>query len=342
MNHSHSENSRTAPVRILAVLLLFTLTTTTLFNPSPPRAQAASFSVVILSCYRKTVNIRQTFPLIAISSSGKKITWKSSSSRIASVSRYGQVTAKRKGSCRITARSGGAEASCLVTVSPTVIRLDAGHITIENGASVTLRGTTSNGAPLSWKSSKRSVASVDEHGRITGAKPGDTTITASADGSKATCLVTVKKPRVSLNRTEASLYRKQTIRLTAKVSSGRTPTWKSRRRSVATVDEDGLVTARKHGTTVITAKIDGVTKSCDVTVEPPDIELSADEITLKKGGSRTLTARVSSGIRPTWKSSKKSVASVDKSGKVTAKKKGVCTIYASEDGTKERCRVVVK
>ena len=213
---------------------------------------------------------------------------------------------------------------------------------MENGASYTLQGTTSNGSALTWKSSRRSVAAIDNNGRIVAAKPGETTITASADGTKVTCTVTVKKPKVTLNYTETSLYRKQTIKLTAKVSSGRTPVWKSKRTSVATVDENGLVTARKHGTTTITAKIDGITRICEITVESPDIRLSADSVTLSKGKSLTLTANVSSGIAPVWKSNKKSVATVDKNGKVTAKKKGTCTITATEDGAKESCRVVVK
>ncbi|MCH5264483.1 MAG: Ig-like domain-containing protein [Lachnospiraceae bacterium] len=329
------------PKRILAVLLLLTFNITTLFTFAP-ESRAASYSILLLSDYRKTVNIQQTFPLIAFSTSGKKITWKSSSSRIASVNTYGQVTAKKAGTCRITARSGGAEASCTVTVRPTTIKLSAGHIYMENGASYTLQGTTSNGSALTWKSSRRSVAAIDNNGRIVAAKPGETTITASADGTKVTCTVTVKKPKVTLNYTETSLYRKQTIKLTAKVSSGRTPVWKSKRTSVATVDENGLVTARKHGTTTITAKIDGITRICEITVESPDIRLSADSVTLSKGKSLTLTANVSSGIAPVWKSNKKSVATVDKNGKVTAKKKGTCTITATEDGAKESCRVVVK
>lgn len=70
---------------------------------------------------------------------------------------------------------------------------------------VTLKGQTSNGSPISWKSQKSSVAEIDENGKISAKKPGETTITAKADGTKKTCHVTVKKPKVTLNYTSASL-----------------------------------------------------------------------------------------------------------------------------------------
>ncbi|MBO5073042.1 MAG: Ig-like domain-containing protein, partial [Eubacterium sp.] len=115
----------------------------------------------------------------------------------------------------------------------------------------------------------------------------------------------------------------------------------SRKKSIATVDAKGLVTAKKHGTATITATVDGVTKECEVTVVPPAISLSKTSVSLKKGRSLVLNAKVSSGIKPVWTSSKSSVASVNKEGKVTARKKGSCYIYAAEDGTKKGCHITV-
>ncbi|MCH5251621.1 MAG: Ig-like domain-containing protein [Lachnospiraceae bacterium] len=307
----------------------------------PSAVQASSISLVVLSNYNKTIQIHQSFYLAAITSNGKKPSWKSSDSKIASVNTYGMVTGKRGGTCRITAKISGAEASCQVTVKKTTITLSSKTITMENGAQYTLGGKTSNGSSLSWKSSKRSVATIDDEGHIEAKKPGETTITASADGSSATCKVTVKKPKVTLNYTKASLYRGQTLRLTAKVSSNRIPVWKSKKTSVVTVDEKGLVTARKHGTALVQASIDGITRICEIEVKAPKITLSKSSVTMKKGESLQLSADVSSGNSPTWNSSSKKIATVDKNGKVQAKKKGSCYIYASEDGTKKKCRVHV-
>lgn len=250
----------------ITIPLILALLATTLMIDSPD-SQASSFSFIVLTKYKKTLNIRQSFYLVGISSSGKRITWRSSNSRIASVNTYGLVTAKKAGKCRITAKVKGAEASCTITVRKTTISLSAGTVSMENGSAFTLRGSTSNGSEITWKSSRRSVATVDENGKIEAFKPGETVITASADGSRKTCRVTVKKPKVKLNHSSAVLCPKQTLKLTARVSSGRRPVWKSRKSSVASVDENGLVTARKRGTAIITAAVDGIRKECEITVK---------------------------------------------------------------------------
>lgn len=302
---------------------------------------ASGFSFIVLSHYQKTINIGDTFYLTAVANTGKELTYKSSNSRVASVNSYGEVTGKKSGTCIIRVKSGKMESSCQVAVRKTAISLSTRSLTMENGASFTLRAITSTGAPVTWKSSKKSVATIDDYGNIEALKPGTTTITASAEGTKTTCHVTVKQPTVTLNQTRATLYRTQALKLSAKVSSGKSPTWRSRKTSVATVDETGVVTARKHGTALISAKVDGITRYCEVTVLSPDIELNTYELTLKKGKSFTLKATVSSGIQPTFKCSSKKIATVTSGGKIIAKKKGKCTIYVSEDGTKESCKLIV-
>lgn len=323
-----------------AILIILALIASTLYIHTPS-SQASGYSLIILSTRNKTLNIGQSFCLIAVSSSQKRITWKSSSSRIASVNTYGLVTAKKPGTCRITAKVTGGEANCSVTVRKTAIALSAYSLTMENGAVSQLRGSTSNKSAITWKSSRSSVASIDEKGNIAAHKVGETTITATADGTKKTCRVTVKKPKVTLNKSKLSLYRTQKYQLSASVSSGRPVSWKSKKTSVATIDENGMLLAKKHGTAIITAKVDGVTKECEVIVQPPSIRLSTTSVTIKKGKSISLSARVSSGIQPVWSSSKKSVATVSKSGKVTARKKGSCYIHAAEDGAKESCHITV-
>lgn len=337
----HSIFQRIALTHKLAAILVLLAVTAATFYIYTPDTKASGYSIVILSHYNKILKVGQSFYLTGVSSNGKRITWKSSSAKTASVNTYGLVTAKKAGICRITGKTTGGEASCNIKVEKTTVSLSATSVNMENGASFQLKGRTSNGSEITWRSSRSSVAAIDENGKIEAHKPGESTITASADGTKKTCKVTVKKPKVKLNLSSVKLYRTQTCRLTAKVSSGRSVTWKSRKKGVAVIDEQGLITAKKHGSAIITAKVDGVTKECEVTVESPVIELNRTSVSLKKGKSLTLSAKVSSGIPPLWKSSKGSVATVDKNGKVTARKKGSCYIYASEDGTKEGCHITV-
>jgi len=309
---------------------------------SVPYAEASnSFSFVILSSYSKTVNIGDEFYLIAITSNGKLPKWSSSSSKIASVNTYGKVTAKSPGTATITAKINNAEASCKVTVKKTLVSISDSSITIEKGESYTLSATASNNKPVNWTSSHKSVAVVDDNGKVTGLKPGETTITAAADGSKATCKVKVKYPTITLDKKKITLYRGQSIKLTAKVSSGDEPKWKSNKKSVAIVNPDGTVTAIKNGTAIITATVDGVSQTCEVIVKKPEIKLSTTELNLKVGQKVQLSAYVSSGNDPQWSTSNPYVATVDSSGLVTGVKKGKAYIYAREDGTKVSCTVNV-
>jgi uncharacterized protein YjdB len=196
-------------------------------------------------------------------------------------------------------------------------------------------------SPVTWKTSRKSIATIDDNGKITGLKPGETIITASADGSKASCKVTVKYPSVKLFDKKVSLYRGQSVKLKADVSSGVEPTWKSNRKSVATINPDGTLIAIKNGTATITAKVDGVAATCEVVVKKPDITLSTDELNIKVGKKELLSAHVSSGNYPVWSTSNPNVATVDSLGRVTGIKKGKAYIYVKEDGTKVRCTVYV-
>jgi len=297
-------------------------------------------SFVVLNSYEETVSIGDEFYLFAFTSKGKKPVFKSSDSKVASVNTYGLVTAKRNGTAKITAKIKDAEASCIVTVAKTELKIKEKTISLECGESLTLDCTSSNGCKLKFKSSKRSVAEVDETGRITAKKPGEAAITVKADTTTASCRVLVKPPAVHLSHTKASLYRTNTLRLSCTVSSGKKPVWKSNRKSVAVVDENGVVTAVKHGTALISAKVDGVTKTCEVNVKQPAIYLNNIDVILKEGEQITLTATVSSGNQPAWSVSNSNVISVD-NGKVTALSKGTAYVYASEDGIRVRCKVKV-
>lgn len=336
----YSSIQRMVLMPVIAILSAVVLVTTSIITQVVP-VQASSLAFVVLSRYNCTMKIGQSFYLAGIASNGKRISWKSSSSRIATVNTYGQVTAKKAGTCKITGKVTGGEASCSITVQKTTISLSAATITLENGATAVLKGSTSNGSAITWKSQKSTVASIEDNGRITAHKPGETTVTATADGTKKTCCIIVKKPKITLSHTAASLYRGQSLSLTAKVSSGRKPVWKSRKSSVAVVSAGGRITAKKHGSTQICATVDGVTKECEVTVKSPVIKLSKTSASIRKGKTLALKATVSSGQTPTWKSSKSSVASVDEKGVVTARKKGSCVISVSEDGTIEKCHIQV-
>ena len=293
-----------------AAIAVFVLVSV-LFSSMIPsfEAQAApSLGFVILNSYSKVMNIGEECYLAAITSTGKKPSFSSNNSKVASVNTYGKITAKKAGTARITAK---------------------------------LSATASTGRPVTFRSNKKSVATVDSNGVITAKKPGTATILASADGTTESCIVTVKKPQLYLSKSSVTLYRNRKFRLTVKSTSKSIPKWKSNKKSVATVDDNGNVTTIKNGTATITVTVDGVSKTCEVIVKKPTVTFEKSEITLAVGAKKHIRALVSSGNQPVYSSSNTCIASVDENGTVFAHDAGKAYIYASEDGVKSRMRVIV-
>lgn len=119
-------------------------------------------------------------------------------------------------------------------------------------------------------------------------------------------------------------------------------TWSSSDESVATVNEEGLVTTAGVGTADITAACSGVTAVCSVTVDEPrpdKLQLNFATVTMVAGSTRTLQAAVYdqfgeavSNPGVVWGSSSQDVATVS-NGVVTAVSEGPAEITATVAGT---------
>lgn len=147
-----------------------------------------------------------------------------------------------------------------------------------------------------WSSDDYFVAKVDENGVVTAVNYGSAKITATAsNGVKAICSVTVKDKSVpvesiSLNMTETDMEVGESVTLTATVmpenASDKSVTWSSDNPEVATVTQEGLVTAMMEGETQIWVNcIDQpeIATFCWVTVTQDDaVEINtADNLTIK-------------------------------------------------------------
>ena len=218
----------------------------------------------------------------------KNVSWKSSSTSVATVSN-GKVCALKAGtaSITVTTEDGGKTATCQVTVNARVynvesVSLDKTSITLTEGDSQTLTATVSpsnaTNKNVSWKSSSTSVATVS-NGQVTALKAGTATITVTTEdgGKTAACQVTVSAKvydveSVSLDKTSITLTEGDSQTLTATVypanATNKKVSWKSSDESVATVS-NGKVTALKAGTATITVTTDDGSKTatCQVTVE---------------------------------------------------------------------------
>ncbi len=134
----------------------------------------------------------------------QKIKWKSSNSKIASVSADGVVKAKKIGKCKITATTedGGFKAVCKIKVTKTVkvtsVSLNKTSATLKKGATLKLKAKikpkNATIKDVTWKSSNTSVAKVSKKGKVTAKKKGTCYITVKTKNGKKTakCKITVK------------------------------------------------------------------------------------------------------------------------------------------------------
>ncbi len=252
------------------------------------KAKIIDATAITLSATAAELKVGETISLTATvapeNTTDKTVVWISSDENIAIVDVNGKVTALALGVAEITATCGNVSAICRVTVVPTPIEsitLSETELNLTEGDTATLIATVApedaTDKTVIWTSSDESVATVSATGEVTAVKAGTATITGtSSNGKTATCKVTVEPAyievvEITLDKTEAKVNEGETLQLVATVTpddaTDATVTWTSSDESVATVDENGLVTAIAWGNVVITAQAGDKTAECAVTVD---------------------------------------------------------------------------
>lgn len=138
-------------------------------------------------------------PVVTPSNSQEKVTYKSSNTKIATVSSTGVITAKKVGKVTITVQSGKQKATVTLTVKKApalkVIKNVPTKKTITKGKTYTLKPQLYPSgaiAKITYTTSNKSIATVDSKGKITAKKKGTAVITVKAGKFTAKCKVTVK------------------------------------------------------------------------------------------------------------------------------------------------------
>lgn len=138
-------------------------------------------------------------PVVTPSNSQEKITYKSSNTKIATVSSTGVITAKKVGKVTITVQSGKQKATVTLTVKKApalkAIKNVPPKKTITKGKTYTLKPQLYPSgaiAKITYTTSNKSIATVDSKGKITAKKKGTAVITVKAGKFTAKCKVTVK------------------------------------------------------------------------------------------------------------------------------------------------------
>lgn len=183
-------------------------------TPTPPSTQvktptAPTRNVGVpaskVSVAKKSISLKKggkikLSTIITPLNSTDKLTFTSSKPKVAQVSNNGVVKAKKPGKAKITIRTTSGK-TATVTVKVTKNAVKATKVSVKKKLKVkkgTVRFLSYKVNPknstdkMKWKSSKKSVVSVDNNGKITAKKKGKAVITVKIGNKKASCKVTVK------------------------------------------------------------------------------------------------------------------------------------------------------
>lgn len=271
------------------------------------------------------------------------------------------VTGVSHGTATIICKAAdGSIAMCTVYVKQPVtgITLDAQDtVTIRKDQQMILNATVlpynADDKTVTWSSSRPEYCSVDQYGVITGIEPTgddyDVVITVTSNDNPeifATCRVKVVQPikSITLNSTFQEMWVGSKYAIIPDIqpadADNKNVTYVSSDPSVASVDENGIVTALKGGTTVIeiTTEQYGLKATCTILVKEyvTSITLDADERYLGLGKTDKLTATVGADTATNksviWSSSDPNICSVDQQGYITGNNLGnaVITVTAAD------------
>lgn len=237
---------------------------------------------------------------------GEKVSdmkWESSDADVCSVDNSGNITAKKVGTAKVTAKSEfyGYNFTYEIDVKQeaTAIAFEKGSATMAVGQSQTfgysLTPADSYAGSLSWTSSEESVATVDSDGKVTALSAGETVITVSGEnGIFADMNVTVIIPpeSVSLSGASATMNPGEKATLTASFSPATATVdasslvWRTSNHYVATVSDSGVVTAVGKGTAEIYVSYADLVAKTTVSVTGDDIEKKSPLVAyIEKGAS---------------------------------------------------------
>lgn len=238
-----------------------------------------------LSEYQKELNVGETYQIpaeIVVPKDDTDTTeWISSDESVATVSGNGEVTAVAPGETDIRIRHGSVDEAHYTVRVYAPLQSIAFKETIEQmnvGDEKKLQITydpvnTSDDKSVTWISTDRSVLSVNADGTVTAKGPGHAKIIALVNGKRCEMEVEVFAPLqwIKLNTATGTLRLERKKELSViyepeNTTDDTTVQWESSDPSIATVDENGVVTAVQTGKATITATVGDKTASYEVTV----------------------------------------------------------------------------
>ena len=230
----------------------------------------------------------ETDEKLAKAASKLTVGWTSSDESVATVDATGMVVAVSAGETDITANVKDSEMSavCKVTVKVTAKDItvpDSLDVKLNDGNETSIEATVSpadaTGVEVSYASTDEAIATVDKDGKVQILQPGEcdivTTLTQESEKvveKKTHIKAFYEVEGITLDKTEGVLTAGNTVTLNAavlpeEVADETTVTWTSSDEKIATVDENGKVTAIAAGEATITANAGEKSTTYKLTVQ---------------------------------------------------------------------------
>ena len=268
-------------------------------QPTPPKTVEVTGITLSVTDIKmkvgKQLNLKSRMTITPSNATNKTVTWSSSNSSVATVSKDGLVTTKAAGTATITVKSNnGKTATCKITVTNpststpvevTGIRFKNTSIKMNVGKSMSLKSnivispSNATNKNVTWSSNNPSVVQVTNDGVVTSKSVGTAVITVRTNNGKTatttinvtTGSIEVKGVSLEIKSAKLSIGKNLNLKSRMKISpsnaTNKTVTWSSSNPNVASVNKDGIVTTKSAGTAIITVRTNnGKTATCNITV----------------------------------------------------------------------------
>ena len=231
-------------------------------------------------------------------------------------------------------------------------------------------GASSDG--LTWTSSDPSILSIDNNGNAVANNKGTVKVTVKTNNGKTDSIAVtvyvanttsggVKKVKtVTITSYPDEIIVGNTFQLQTKISPSLVDnnklTYKSDNEKVLTVDNNGLITAKKKGEATITVtSVNGKTAKVTIKVVNAKVTLSKSSMTVNEGETKEITVKIESNKQYSesdlkWATGNVKITKVETTNsgsntfkaKVYGLSKGAAWISANIDGSKDRSKITVK
>jgi trimeric autotransporter adhesin len=238
--------------------------------------------------------------------------------------------------------------ACSVTIAPSTISVPVNGQVPVTGTAFDCDGNSIANKTINFTSANTAIATVTTGGQVIGVAVGQTTVSAVANGKAGVAQVTVTQEipasvtvapaTFTLRQTNVKQFAASARNAAGNLITGRVYQWASSNTSVASVDQNGNVTALANGTVSVTATTDGISGAANITVTNIPIGScslapTSQTVTVTEQRQPTLTLRdtagnvlSSQGRAVTWVSDNEIVATVSTTGVITARRAGTARI----------------